>query len=33
MLEKWQELLLAMIAGTVPVLIGMGAAMVLWRFV
>ena len=30
MLEKWQEILVALIAATVPVLFGAGTAAVLW---
>jgi hypothetical protein len=31
MLEKWQELLVALIAATVPVMAGAGMAMILWH--
>ena len=31
MLEKWQEILVALIAATLPVLAGAGMAMILWN--
>lgn len=31
MLEKWQEIALAITAATVPALFGAGAAFILWR--
>jgi hypothetical protein len=31
MLEKWQEIALAVTAATLPVLFGAGLAMALWR--